>query len=116
MEYPDQAAIGVGELVTQHIREPESVTRVDGNLVWVFNPPLTAAEQTALDNLTAWLRSGLNVSFADYPAIRTNLQTLRDLRQLGRPAFLAQTTAQKERQLYDALVADTILWLAVLRE
>lgn len=116
-ERPDDLAMKVRELCLTYLRLPTEYATEDGLPVLTFDPPLTSGEQATYNLLLGMARSGMtSVSPADFGVIRANLQTLRDLRQLGRNAFLAQTTAQKERQLYDALVADTIIWLAVLRE
>ena len=81
-----------------------------------FDPPLTSAEQATLDAIVAATRSKTGLSPTDYAAVRSQMQILRDLRQLGRNAFVAQTQAQINRQEYDCLVAITEIFLKVFRD
>lgn len=83
---------------------------------FTFAPPLSAQEQGTLDLILAHYRSGLQVSYAAYLAIRPNLQTIRDLRQMGRNAFMALTAAERDRLTYDAQAATTTILLALLRD
>jgi hypothetical protein len=48
--------------------------------------------------------------------LRAPVQTIRDLRQMGRNAFMALTAAERDRLLYDAQAATTTILLALLRE
>lgn len=121
---PDELATRLQLLCYLHLRLPATYGTEDttGEPVLTFDPPLTVEEQVLYDTLLAQARGELlpdafplTLTPEEKTAIRDDLQVLRDLRQMGRAAFLAQTTAQKERQLYDALVAVTIIDLAVLR-
>lgn len=80
----------------------------------VFEADLTAPELAALDALVTATRSPFPPG--EYDRIRPALQVLRDLRQLGRAPFLALTAAERDRQLYDAQTATTIILLALLRD
>lgn len=75
--------------------------------------PLTD-EQKALDAHIA--STGLIMDRDTYNAVRSEMQTLRDLRQMGRNAFMALTAAERDRLIYDALTAQTIIDLAILRD
>jgi hypothetical protein len=81
-----------------------------------FVPPLTTEEQATLALLVAVARSPVALTTGEYSAIRSHVQALRDFRQLGRNAFMALTAAERDRQLYDAQTATTIVLLALLRE
>jgi hypothetical protein len=116
--YPDETATRLAELCRLHLRAPDGYATDDvtGEPVLIFDPPLTNEEQATLANLLGLARSRLDVAPEDFATIRTNLQALRDLRQMGRAAFMALTAAERDRLIYDALVADTVIWLAVLRD
>lgn len=75
--------------------------------------PLTNADK-ALDAHIA--STGLNMDRTVYTAVREQLQTLRSLRQLGRNAFMGLSAAERDRLIYDALTAQTIIDLAILRD
>lgn len=51
-----------------------------------------------------------------YAAVRQQMQVLRDLRQMGRNAFMALSAAERDRAMYDAFTAVTIVLLALLRD
>jgi hypothetical protein len=87
---------------------------VDGQVV--FDPPLTPGEQAEWDALLKLASMLEPMSTAQYDALRPQMQTLRELRQLGRNAFMALTAADRDRMIYDALVAQTIIDLALLRD
>lgn len=115
---PDITAQRLVELCQTFLRPPATYA-TDGDTgepILTFDPPLTTEEQATLANLLGLARSRLDVAPEDFATIRTNLQTLRDLRQMGRAAFMALTAAERDRLIYDALVADTVIWLAVLRD
>ena len=83
-------------LVTKHVRAPSGAGLDEaGVLVMTFDPPLTVEE---------WDR------------IRPELLALRNLRQMGRAAFMALTAAERDRLIYDALVSQAIIDLALLRD
>ena len=82
-----------------------------------FDPPLTASEQATYAILVPLARSGIiHLTPAEYADIRAQLVTIRDLRQMGRNAFMALTAAERDRLLYDAQSAATTILLAILRE
>jgi hypothetical protein len=101
------------DLVLAHVRHPLDA---DGE-TFTFDPPLTAQEQTALDIVLAMHRSGMtDLTPAQYVTIRTNLATLRAIRQPGRAAFMALTAAERDRLTWDAIDATLTILLATLRE
>ena len=107
------------DLVIQYIRIPADwwwETDTD-QAEFTFDPPLTAQEETALALIRAVVKSGMaHLTPAEFQTVRTNLATLRDFRQLGRNAFMALTAAERDRLLYDAQTATTIVLLAILRD
>lgn len=116
-EYPDAAGWKVIDLVTRYLRRPSDYYSENGALVLVFDPVLTVQEQAALDVIQAMARSKLtDLTPAQYGTIRTNLQTLRAIRQPGRNAFMALTAAERDRLTWDAIDATLTILLAMLRE
>jgi hypothetical protein len=100
-------------LVLANLRHPLDA---DGE-TFTFDPPLTAPEQATLDDVLRMFRAGMtDLTLAQYQAIRPHLTTIRDLRQMGRNAFMALTAAERDRLLYDAQAATTTILLAMLRE
>jgi hypothetical protein len=100
-------------LVLANLRHPLDA---DGE-AFTFEPPLTAQEQATLDDVLRMVRAGMtDLTLAQYQAIRPHLVTIRDLRQMGRNAFMALTAAERDRLLYDAQAATTTILLAMLRE
>lgn len=90
---------------------------VTGLPTFTWEPPLTAQEQADFDILVGIAKSGMTgLSIEEYRIVRQNLPALRALRQLTQSQFIALTQNQRDRMLYDAIVADTILWLTLLRE
>jgi hypothetical protein len=104
-------------------REP-SIRAVSGIIIlpgeptlFVYDPDLSAQEQATFDDALARVRSSMgHLTSAQYAAVRDQMQVLRDFRQLGRSAFMALTAAERDRQLYDAQTATTIVLLAILRD
>lgn len=116
---PDTLASRVAELCTRYLRAPSGYATDDQTAAPVidFVPPLTTEEQATLANIIALARSGMtHLTPTEYDTIRSQLATIRDLRQLGRNAFMALTTAERDRLLYDAQAATTTILLALLRE
>lgn len=117
MDY-DHFAEHVASLCAEYLRPPrDSGLGKDGTPAWDFDPPLSGAEQTTFDAIMAMARRDLaKEPPATFTASRSQLQTLRDLRQMGRNAFMALTAAERDRALYDAQTSTTIILLALLRE
>lgn len=114
---PSTQTMRLMELAAQYIRQPTGCYDEDGVGFVEFDPPLTSEEQAEFDLLRSVVRSGLDVDPAVYATIRANLQTRRDLRQLGRNGFMSLSSdAERFRRLYDSDVAGTIILLAILRE
>lgn len=104
--------------VSAAIRPPDVVTAYAaddptlGEVTW--NTDLTPAELAIAEEIRGALTNRL--PSAQYTIIRTEMQALRDLRQLGRNAFMALTAAERDRLTYDALVSITRVLLAMQRE
>jgi hypothetical protein len=118
--HPGNTGTPVGQVVDDalwdailaNLRRPS-----DGNgETFTFDPPLTVQEQATLDLIIKYVHSGMDVTYVDYLAIRPHLTTIRDLRQLGRNAFMALTAAERDRLLYDAQAATTTILLTMLRD
>ena len=108
---------GLDGLCARYLRLPASVTvDASGNATATFNPPLSAAEQVTFADLQALARSQAAMTPTDYNAIRAQMQVLRDLRQMTRATFTAQTQAVINRQVYDALVACCEVFLKLTRD
>ena len=75
--------------------------------------PLTSEQIATIDRLRA---SGLLMDLPTYDLVRPDLQTLRDLRQTGRNAFMGLSATERDRLMYDAFTATTRIFLAILRE
>lgn len=82
----------------------------------VYTPDLTAPEQAIFDASLALAKAHQQMSREAYAAIRADIQTVRDLRQMGRNAFMALTATERDRLIYDAQSATTTILLAILRE
>jgi hypothetical protein len=115
--YPDDATRTLAALAAEAIRPPVAFhLDSEAGPVLEFDPPLTPAEQAVLDLLPSVIRSAVRLTPTEYSAVRAQMQILRDLRQLGRNAFMALSAAERDRMLYDAQVATTIVLLALLRD
>lgn len=102
-------ALGAGRGYTPQVQP-------DGSAVISFTPDLTPAEVATFDVLVRLAASTKPMSIDKYNAVRTEMQTLRALRQMGRNAFMALSAAERDRMTYDALVSQTIIDLAILRD
>jgi hypothetical protein len=100
------------------LREPSEVyaSPVGTTATITYTPDLTAPEQAIVDTIARLSVGTTLVTPAEYDAIRDDIVVIRDLRQLGRNAFMALTAADRDRQLYDAQAATTTILLALLRE
>ena len=85
-------------------------------VAYTFTPDLTAEQADLFDAYVGRARLDAPMPVETYAAVRGELQTLRDLRQMGRAAFMALTAAERDRLGYDAHVATTIVLLALLRD
>lgn len=112
----DQAATAL-ELCRRYLREPvnEGPPGADSRS-FVFTPDLTAEESATLDAILHLAAGSQPMTPTAYAAVRSDMQTLRDLRQLGRSAFMALTAAERDRLTYDAFTATTRVLLAILRD
>lgn len=79
-----------------------------------FEVDLSPAEVATLDLIVQAAAANLPTSV--YDSVRPHVQTLRDLRQMGRSAFMALTAVERDRLVYDAQSATTTILLALLRE
>lgn len=99
------------------IREPVAFEITPENTFsFTFTPDLTPAEVTVFDDCVAAVRSRSGLGATDYGAIRTQMQTLRAMRQLGRNAYVNLTEAERNRQTHDCLVAITEIFLKLTRD
>lgn len=82
-----------------------------------FAADLTAQQQATVDLILSAAAATVAITPEEYDAIRPNLQALRDLRQLGRNAFMSSqlNDAERFRRLYDAQADTTVILLALLR-
>lgn len=103
-------------LVETGLRRPTSHSsdKTGASITW--DPDLTPAEQATLDVLLKLAVGATLITPAEADAIRDDIVVIRDLRQLGRNAFMALTAADRDRALYDAQSATTTILLAILRE
>ena len=83
---------------------------------YTFTPGLSPELTAEFDRRVEVARAAVSLTPAEWAAIRPQLQTLRDLRQMGRNAFMALTAAERDRLMYDAHVATTQVLLAILRD
>jgi hypothetical protein len=115
---PDATTQRLADLCRTFLRTPIEyhLDTVTGPAL-TFAPPLTAPEQVMYATLLALARSGMqHLTPAEYETIRPQLVVIRDLRQMGRNAFMALTAAERDRLMYDAQSATTTILLALLRE
>jgi hypothetical protein len=78
---------------------------------------LTPQDQVTYEVLLGLARSETaRQTPAEFTAIREQLQVLRALRQLGRNAFMALSAAERDRMMYDAMVAVTVILIGQYRE
>jgi hypothetical protein len=82
----------------------------------VYDPDLSPAEQATFDLALSLAKAHQQMTREAFAAIRPDVQVIRDLRQMGRNAFMALTAAERDRLLYDAQAATTTILLALLRE
>jgi hypothetical protein len=95
---------------------PSAVTLEGTALTITFPTDLSAGDLALVTATVAAMSSAVSLTRAERDTIRPSVQALRDFRQLGRNAFMALTAAERDRQLYDAQTATTIVLLALLRE
>jgi hypothetical protein len=102
------------------LRRPVSYGLDGATLAVTFDPDLSAAEVTTFDSFfvlrETLARQAVPMNAATYATVRPQIQALRDLRQMGRNAFMNLTAAERDRLLYDAQTSTTIILLALLRE
>jgi hypothetical protein len=95
------------------LRYPElGNTPSDPTRVLTWTPDLTP-EETLLAQMAA---GAVSLTPAEWSAIRDDIVVIRDLRQMGRAAFMALTAAERDRLMYDAQAATTTILLAILRD
>lgn len=106
----DEAAEAIGVYLAGEVRV---VGASLSTRTLLFPRDLAAAETEVVE---AFIRSMARLTVADRDAIRPSIVVIRDLRQMGRNAFMALTATERDRLLYDAQAATTTILLAVLRE
>jgi hypothetical protein len=97
-------------------RSPSSTDGDPRSITLTYEPDLSPAEQATFDSVARLAVGAAIITTAEYDTIRPDIQTIRDLRQMGRNAFMALTAAERDRLLYDAQAATTTILLALLRE
>lgn len=85
-----------------------------GELTWT--PDLSASDSAAITAIVAAYRMQRPMDRATYDAVRTQMQVLRDLRQMGRNTFMGLSAVERDRALYDAFTAATQVFLSILRD
>lgn len=111
---PTIAQSFLSALVEAGIRTPITIGTPVRSVSWT--PDLTVEEQATVDTLLKLVVGATLITPAEAVAIRDDIVVIRDLRQLGRNAFMALTAADRDRALYDAQAATTTILLAILRE
>lgn len=103
-------------LQTAGIRQPAITGAEEGPRTFTWTPDLTATEQTTVDSVVAAARSATGLAPSDYAAVRTQMQTLRAIRQAGRNAYVNMAEADRNRVDYDAFVAVLEIMLKLFRD
>lgn len=118
--HPSASVLDALPAIAAAVRAPTGLRQTPTTLSLDFTPDLTAPQlalvQGVVAELVARADAPVTLTAAEWAAIRPQVQSLRDLRQLGRNAFMALTAAERDRALYDAQTATTIILLAILRE
>lgn len=106
------------QAVSEQIRELANVTADPdtGAVTYHFEPDLSSTETTLLGDLERLGETGLSLSAAEYTSIRAEMAPLRALKQMTRNEFMALSAAERDRMLYDALVATTTVLRLVFRD
>jgi hypothetical protein len=97
-------------------RSPSSTDGTPRSITLTYEPDLSPEEQATFDTVSRLAVGAAIVTATEYDAIRPHITTIRELRQLGRNAFMALTAAERDRLLYDAQTATTTILLALLRD
>ena len=103
-------AVAVGQTLFDALhqsfrRVPAVAAQPDGSQVYTYTPDLTPAETATLDLLVAAAAMSAPVTPVEVQSVRPLIQEGRAFRQLGRNAFMALSAAERDRLLYDTLVA-----------
>ena len=110
----------VRDVMAERSRPPDQVLlfapddRSMGELTWSVD--LSPAEVRTVEAITRSARMLSGMTPDAYDAVRSQVQGLRDLRQMGRNAFMALSAAERDRLMYDALTDVTVVLLAILRD
>lgn len=97
------------------VRRPDGFGTGDTRtLSWT--PDLTAAEAATVDEIIRSASMQSPMTAGAYEAVRSQMQTLRALRQMGRNSFMALSQTERDRLIYDNLVAATQVFLSILRD
>jgi hypothetical protein len=97
-------------------RSPSSTDGTPRSITLTYEPDLSPEEQATFDLVSRLAVGAALITPEERTRIQPDIQSLRDLRQLGRNAFMALTAAERDRLLYDAQTATTIVLLALLRD
>lgn len=88
----------------------------DGAQVLTYLPDLTTEQTATLELVADTIAASAPLTTGILTAIRADMQVLRDLRQMGRNAFMGLSATERDRALYDAFTATTKVLLAILRD
>lgn len=107
----------LGALIEEHIGPNAIVGTEDAPVIVLASGDPTPEQQALIAELLVFWRSGVTgITFAEWQALDAAMADDRALRQMTRAEFLAQTTAQKERQVFDVLTAHSKMLRALIRD
>lgn len=95
-------------LIAASIRPPSRWDSSTDPPTPIFDPPLTAAEQTTLTDIRTMLRFGVTLTLAEWQSIKAAAIEARTFRQRSGQTWNGLTTAQRE--------ADELQWLRDLTD
>lgn len=87
-----------------------------GDRTFVWDPDLSPQDVQAVDDLLSIVTAGEPMPLSTYQEVRAQMQVLRDLRQMGRNAYMNLSATDRDRTMYDAMTAVTTVLLAILRD
>lgn len=116
---PAESLLAVQAAVTA-VRTPTTLVYAGGTLTVTYVPDLDAPTAAALDaavaDTLATERSLVDLTAADYAAIKIRLATLRTFIAQSRNEFMAKTAADRDRELFDSTEAVARILLRMLRD
>lgn len=82
-------------LVEEYLRTPIVITGDAGAPTYVFEPPLTAEEQTTLAELRVMARFGVALTLAEWQGIKTDIALLQTFAGITNPTVAQTANATK---------------------